>query len=222
MIHVQAGHHDAWAVLATAVALTTGVAGCDTATADRLRTCQQQVDALGQENLQLERKLLAGDARISDLQEQVQTLQGLGPERLNALFVVDRLELGSLTGGADYDGVPGDDGVTVYLRPLDADGHVLKAAGEIIVELLDTGVPGSPRSLGQYVYNDPSELGKLWHGRFLTDHYTIRCPWDPATGPPTRREVVINVTFYDFLTGKRLTATRAVTVELPDAGDGAE
>jgi hypothetical protein len=98
-----------------------------------------------QETSQLEQQLLTRDRRIADFEQQVETLQGLGPDRVKALFVVDRIELASLTGGADYDDIPGDDGVTVYLRPLDADGHILKAAGEIIIELLDVSVPGQPR-----------------------------------------------------------------------------
>lgn len=148
--------------------------------------------------------------------EQVEKLQDLGPDRLDSLFVVDRIELASLTGGAEYDDLPGDDGVTVYLRPLDADGHVLKAAGEITIELLDTNEPGAPKSLGLYVHNEPQQLRKLWHGGFLTNHYSIKCPWDPAIGPPVNREVTVKATFYDFLTGRRRTATRVVQVALPE------
>jgi hypothetical protein len=190
--------------------------GCTAPTDERVRTLGQQVDALNQENARLERQGLALQAHIADLRAQVETLQSLGPDRLDSLFVVDRITLASLTGGADYDDIPGDDGVTVYLRPLDAEGHVLKAAGEITVELLDTNEPGAPRSLGLYVHNEPQQLRKLWHSGFLTNHYTIKCPWDPAVGRPTDPEVTIKATFYDFLTGKRCTATKVVEVTLSD------
>jgi hypothetical protein len=182
----------------------------------QLRTLRQQVDQLEVEKERLETELLARGADIADLEAQVAKLLELGPGRLEKLFVVERIELVSRTGGADYDGQMGDDGVTVYLRPLDGDGHVLKAAGEITIELLDTNDPGSPRSLGLYVHNDPEQLRRLWHGGLLTDHYTIKCPWDPAAGPPANREVTIKATFYDFLTGRRLTATTEVEVALPD------
>lgn len=195
------------------VGITAG--GCNGPARDRLRTLQQTVDELTQENARLQRQGLAQEAQIADLEAQVETLQGLGPDRLDSLFVVARIELASLTGGAEYDDIPGDDGVTVYLRPLDADGHVLKAAGEITVELLDTNEPGAPKSLGLYVHNDAHQLRKLWHGGFLTNHYSIKCPWDPAVGPPTNREVTVKATFYDFLTGKRCTATRVVQIALP-------
>lgn len=221
MIRLSTAHNKASAAWAAALALLVGISACNGPPDDRLRTCQQKVDALTQETAQLEQELLARDGRIAQLRQQVENLQELGPDRLKAMFVVDRIELASLTGGADYDGLPGDDGVTVYLRPLDADGHVLKAAGEIIIELLDTNLPGTPRSLGQYVCNDPAELRRLWHGRFLTDHYTIRCPWDPVIGPPTHRQVEVKATFNDFLTGKRLTTIKTVRVDLPEAHNNA-
>jgi hypothetical protein len=199
--------------LGTAAVLIAAV-GC--APDPQLRVLRQKVDALEVENDRLETELLARGADIADLEAQVAKLLELGPARLEKLFVVDRIELVSRTGGADYDGQMGDDGVTVYLRPLDADGHVLKAAGEITIELLDTNDPGSPRSLGLYVHNDPEQLRRLWHGGFLTNHYTIKCPWDPAIGPPANREVTIKATFYDFLTGRRCTATTEVEVALPN------
>jgi hypothetical protein len=182
----------------------------------QLRVLRQKVDQLEVENDRLETGLLARGADVADLEAQVAKLLELGPARLEKLFVVDRIELVSRTGGADYDGQMGDDGVTVYLRPLDADGDVLKAAGEITVELLDTNDPGSPRSLGLYVHNDPEQLRRLWYGGFLTNHYTIKCPWDPAIGPPANREVTVKATFYDFLTGRRFTATKVVEVALPN------
>ena len=190
-------------------------AGCDQGPPEIIRTLQQERDAVARENDQLKRQLLERDATIDDLERQSETLLGQGPGWLDSLFVVDRIELASLTGGAEYDDIPGDDGITVYIRPLDADGNVLKAAGEITVELLDTSVPGNPRTLGHYVHNDPEQLRKLWHGGLLTDHYTVKCPWSPGIGPPPTRRVLVNVTFYDFLTGRRFYKAKEVEVALP-------
>ncbi len=205
----------------TAVAVAMA-AGCQLGPDPRLKTVSQRADKLAVENERLEQELLDRDARLTQCTEQVAALQNLGPVQLDRLFVVDRIELVSRTGGAEYDDAPGDDGVTVYLRPLDAEGHVLKAAGEITIELVDTNTPGSPRSLGLYVHNDSQQLRRLWHGGFLTDHYTIKCPWDPAIGPPAHREVTIKATFYDFLTAKRLTATTVVQVALPGGSGPAD
>lgn len=190
------------------------VLGCQPPADDQFKMLHQKADRLETENKRLERQLLERDGQIADLRDQVAALQALGPDRLSNLFVVDRIELVSLTGGADYDGVPGDDGVTVYLRPVDADGNVLKAAGEIIIELLDTSVPGAPRSLGQYIHNDPEQLRKLWYSGIWTDHYTIRCAWSPDAGKPRSREVLVKANFNDFLTGRRFTAAKLINVSL--------
>ena len=120
------------------------------------------------------------------------------------------------TNGADYDGKPGDDGVTVYLRPRDADGHVVKVPGRITVQLLDNTDLGSPRPLGLYVFADPSELRKLWHGRFATQHYTLKCPFPPGTKLPDARRVTVSAEFVDYLTGATLTAVEEVPVSLTD------
>ena len=192
--------------------------GCDDQRGDVIRQVQQERDDLARKNERLGREVVDRDDRIADLEAQVRELLRLGPDRLADLFVVERIDLASLTGGADYDGVPGDDGVTVYLRPLDADGHVIKAAGEISIELLDTSEPGSPRSLGRCVYDDPEQLRRLWHGGLLTNHYTIRCPWGAGVSPPASRAILIQATFLDFLTGRRLSAARQVRVSISEGG----
>ena len=208
----------------TAISLTTltvlmlGSAGCQPSSDPRLRTLHQKVDSLTSKNQCLNRQLAAQDATIEELQEQVETLAQL-PNRLDHLFTVDRIKLASLTGGADYDDTPGDDGITVYLRPLDDQGHVLKAAGRITIELLDLNVPGSPKSLGKYVHDEPDQLRQLWHGGLLTNHYTIKCPWDSKIGPPSCREVTIRATFTDFLTGRRFSATRVVEIATSPSTD---
>ena len=201
--------------LLTAVVVLMVGGGCEPQTGQVLQAVQKERDRLAKEKGSLEQTVIQREQDIQRLEEQIEHLRGFGPDWLAALFVVDRLELASLTGGADYDGCSGDDGVTIYLRPIDADGHFLKAAGEIVVDLIDASQPGAPRSLGSYVHNEPSQLRKLWHGGFLTNHYTIKCPWSPGMGPPRQPEVLVQVTFLDFLTGRRFTTSKMVEVQLP-------
>src|SRR5882672_9786473 len=65
----------------------------------------------------LEREVAERDATIDALKAQVQTLQQLDPNRPVAVYPPTRIEIVSRSGGADYDGKPGDDGITIYLRP---------------------------------------------------------------------------------------------------------
>lgn len=205
--------------LSCSAAFLSAVVGCSMKNDDPQKLLAEKVTTLTDENARLKRELAERDGAIASLQVQVDNLLELGPGRLDHLFTVDRIELARLTGGADYDGKPGDDGITVYLRPLDAQGDAIKAAGEIRIQLLDVTDQGRPRELGLYVVNDPGQLRDSWYSGLLTDHYTIKCPWRPGGGPPSNREVTIRATFLDWLSGREFTAQKAVHVSVVDSVD---
>ncbi len=178
--------------------------------------CERQVGRLSYENEMLGRQLVERDGTIERLRLSLAEALDLPTDLLSRLFTVKRLKLGKLTGGADYDGEPGDDGITVYLTPLDRDGDPVKAAGEIEVFLYDLTVPGQPRELGHYVVNEPPRLSKAWYAKWWTNHYTIKCEWPPGVEPPPSREVQVRATFLDWLTGEKFVATQMVNVDWLD------
>jgi len=196
------------------IALSILATGCNQKDVDHEKMLAQQVDRVTLENTQLKREMADRDQAIASLRSQVDKLLDLGPGRLDHLFTVARIELVRLTGGADYDGRPGDDGVTVYVRPVDAQGDPIKAAGEIRIQLLDVTQQGQPRELGLYVINDPGKLRAAWHSGIMTDHYTVKCSWQPGVSLPANREVTVRVTFLDWLTGREFTAQEMVRVSL--------
>ncbi len=177
---------------------------------------ERQVGQLTYENEMLGRDLAERDGKIGALRTKVAELQDLPTDLLAKLFTVRQLKIGSLTGGADYDGKPGDDGVTVYLTPLDRDGDPIKAAGQIEVFLYDLTMPGQPRELGHYVLDEPARLSQAWYGGWMTNHYTVKCEWPPGVEPPPSREVQVRATFLDWLTGEKFVATAMVKVNWVD------
>ena len=182
---------------------------------ERARLVQEN-ETLRRENKRLQRAVAQRDGTAAALHEQIENLQGFGPDRPAALFAPLKLEIASLTGGADYDGRSGDDGVTVYLRLRDADGDVVKSPGRITVQLLDNTSLSRPRVLGLCRIDDPEHVRKAWYGRFGTRHYTIECPFPPGTKVPETGRVDIKAEFVDYLTGATLTAVKEVTVN-PEA-----
>ncbi len=156
------------------------------------------------------------DGQIALLHGRIENLEGFGRDRPAALFAPVKIEIASLSGGANYDGKPGDDGVTVYLRPRDANGDVVKVPGRITIQLLDNANLAAPRLLGLRVFDDPDQLGELWHGRFSTNHFTLKCPFPPGTKLPATRRVTVNAEFVDYLTGATLTAVKEVLISYPD------
>jgi hypothetical protein len=173
-------------------------------------------EGLRRDKERLERTVAERDATIASLQQQTVTLKGFGPDRPADLFAPVKLEIASLSGGADYDGKPGDDGITVYLRPRDADGDVVKVPGRMKVQLVDNTDLGSPRVLGVFTFDDFNEVRKTWHGKFGTQHFTIKCPFPPGVELPKSRRVLVSAEFLDLLSGATLTASKDVAFSVPE------
>jgi hypothetical protein len=182
-----------------------------------IRDMQQRVAALEQDQQRCTQALADRDAIIASLRKRVDAGPIFEGIDLNDLFTVERVEIVSQTGGADFDGQPGDDGVIVYVRPLDAHGDFLKASGHFTVQLLDLTRPGAPRELATYVFSNRDELAEAWYGGLLTNHYTFRCTFPPRLSPRPPREVHVRVVMLDYLTGREFTDARTVRVDLIDA-----
>ncbi len=177
---------------------------------DRLN--QTWIDTL-RDNRDLVRRNEQLEETIGRQNEQIADLQNLGDKRLEKLFYVTHLELGRRSGGVDKDGRSGDDAVVVYLQPVDRDGHVIKAAGEVTVQLYDLANAPAENLIGEYHWS-LDELGATWAGGFLgSSQFSLLCPW--RTGPPAHDQITIRATFTDYLTGKTFTAQRVVSVHLP-------
>ena len=190
-------------------------AGCD-APGERVRLANENQQLRGQ-NTRLSREVAQRDGTITQLNRQLRNLRQLGPERPIAAFAPVKLKIASLSRGTDYDGKPGDDGVRVYLQPLDADGDPVKVPGKISIQLVDDSELGKPRLLGFYVFDGIEDLRRMWHGKFLTQHFTVDCPFPPRTKLPTSRQVNVTAEFVDYLSGATLTASKSVPISFPAA-----
>ena len=172
-------------------------------------------ESLRNEKGQLQRAVLERDAAIAAMQKQVDDLQTLGHDRPVAFFSPVKLEIASLSGGADYDGKPGDDGINVYLRPKDADGDVVKVPGRMKVQLTDNTNLNTPRIIGVYSFDNLEEVRRTWHGKLGTQHFTLKCPFPGGVALPASRTLVVSAEFLDLLTGKTLTASQEVKFAVP-------
>ena len=191
-----------------AALLIAPLAGCPGPTVAGLQAeIARKDDQLGRQDQQL----AAYDSTIKELRQRLLRAQGLDPDRWERAFRPVDLTIASLSGGADYDGKPGDDGVNVYLRPIDRDGDVVKVAGEIRVRLYDLANPQGRELIGEYGF-PADESGDYWYGKLMTQHFTVKCPWPSA--PPKHEEITIRATFVDGLTGNVMTAQGTCKVEL--------
>jgi len=200
----------AWTSASVAV-LATWLAGCGVGSEQYQQALKQrdearrQVAELREANARLRQAIAGKD-------EQIATLQALGPKRVEKLFTVERLRLGRFTGGVDLDGDGCDDGVRVYLQPIDARGGAIKAAGDVMIRLYDLAEPSCKSLIGEYHWG-VDQIGEAWTAGFLSSHYSLTCPWQ--SGPPAHDEITVRVEFIDYLTGKTFTAQKVLKVACP-------
>jgi hypothetical protein len=185
---------------------------------------------LRQENARLRSQVLDGMARRDELQrqndemaqrlqqslQQIDTLQQLGPERLELIPRAAAIELGRYSAALNTDGQDGDDAVKVLVRPIDPQGHVVKAAGSLRVELYDLQAEASANLLGRCEL-DPKELSRLWFGGFGTDYYGVVCPFQRKC---EHRDITVRVEFADLVTGQVYRQQRVVPARLGDQSPG--
>jgi len=166
-----------------------------------IKRLQQEAD---RDRLALQRCQQAAierESRIAELEGQIENQPRLAKVDVDDLFVVDRIKILSRSGGVDLDGEPGDDGVVVYMQPIDVEGDVIKAAGAISIQLTDLTHLGEPHLIETFEFDAPDVIRKLWYGGFMTNHYTLKCPFpESLTTVPT--EVHIRIVFLDWLTGR--------------------
>lgn len=180
---------------------------------------QRECDALSVRAEELNRELHDRDARLAELSRQIETLKLFGPDRPADAFAPQSIDLARLSGGADYDGRPGDDGITVYLRLRDADGDAVKAPGQVRIQVLDPTDLQSPRLIGVYDFTRLEDLRRAWYGRFGTYHFAFKCPFPAGVKLPESGTVLVTVEFVDYLTGRTLAVSERLRFRTPPASE---
>jgi len=130
-------------------------------------------------------------------------------------FEVAGVTLGMLTGAANWDGQPGDDGIIVYLYPLDQSEDTVKRAGDCTFELFDLNRSDRPLIMTWHI--PAAQAAGLW--QTFPGCYRFKLAWQGS--PPTTTKPILKVTFVD-LAGKEFTTTKSLRVHLPAADGGSQ
>jgi hypothetical protein len=198
---------------ALGVALLVLVAGCTPTGGEKYLQAQRELLAAKERVFKLENQLSDEQKTVRQLQNQVAKNRNMSPDVLNELASPVRIELASQSGGYSIDNRTGDAGIVLYVQPIDKDNDPIKVAGSFKVTLLDLSEPASPKVIAPYDFDVPNTK-KLWYGRFLTYHYTVRCPWPPGGAPKTDKVTAV-VEFTDLLTGRVLTTQKVFEIKRP-------
>jgi hypothetical protein len=143
------------------------------------------------------------------LRQQVRALSNL-PEGIGVgdLYQVIEVQLTRYTGLYDEDKDGQVDQLCVYLRPVDADGDVVKAAGHVTVQLWDLSGQNDGALLREWKISS-EDLRKEWFSSLMTVNYRLRFPLPAQWADPTL-SLTVRVLFQDYLTGEELTSQRPV------------
>ena len=203
-MHSRTAPPRAWHIVA--ILPLVGLAGCANNEMEPLRRENQQ---LREQVATLTEQVAAERATSERMARELAQVRGFSAEDLKKIFSPERILIDKLSGGENYDAQPGDDGVTVYFKPVDRDGDTIKAAGDIRVELFDLADPAGGRPFATQTI-PVSDAGRHWYGKLMTYHYTVKCPWQ---GRPKNPEITVRVTFVDYITQRVMTAQAVVTVQ---------
>jgi hypothetical protein len=171
-----------------------------------LRQANERID-------ELTRTVEQQTARLDAQARQIRTLQDLGDKRLEKLFTVESLHIGRHTGGIDTDDKPGHDAIIVYLKPKDAQGATLKAAGSVKIQLFDLAAENGRRDLATWSFDVEEARGHYASG-IMTDHYSFELPLEAR---PAHADLTLRAEFTDYLTGRTFDAQDTFTIKLPPA-----
>jgi len=166
-----------------------------------------------QEKQQLQQEKAALEQENAKLQEQIAILQNFPPDRMSQLVKVEKIEFGKFTRAYDGDTEQEkdgyDDGIIVYLILKDNDGDVIKAAGDVQIELWNLAKTRKIISK-QVPLND---LQSYWLSGPLTNHYKFQLHW-PKENPPKNRFLTLKLRFQEALTGKSFEEHKKIEIRI--------
>ncbi len=192
----------AFMILTVGLLATSGCGSKPNAANIQLRKQNQE---LSEHIASLEAERDAQFASLRMLEQGIPTVPILPAERINELFTAKSLKTRKLTGKADLDPAKaGDDGLKVYVVPIDASGDEIKAAGSFKVEAFDLSAPNT--RVGEWNFSiDQSRA--TWNGSGLLYEYVLPCPFDAM---PDASELTMKITFTDALTQRVLSLQQVV------------
>lgn len=124
---------------------------------------------------------------------------------------VDRIVLNSrLTGGYDFDGHPGDEGLLLVIEPQDKTGKYMAIPGDLTIAVHDASKVGDEGRIAQWDYS-VEESTELLRQTLLGKGFHLQLPWPNQT--PDQSELTVYTT-YRSEEGRRLKTSRTIKIDV--------
>jgi hypothetical protein len=168
----------------------------------------EQIKTLRGEKVGLKRQIEQSEAEKQQLKERVKVLAGLEGKTFENIYQVERVEISRYTNLYDKDKDGRDEKLIVYIQPIDKQGDIVKATGEVDVQLWDLNRAAGEALLEKW-HVGPEQLQENWSATLLAINYRlvfdVPDELDTIEGPLT-----VKVTFTDYLTGKVFKEQRTI------------
>ena len=183
-------------LIAFVVAVTAGCGGTDKGV-----PLLDKIQSLSDEKAQIQKQMEQTKAENERLKKQNKVLAAL-PDKVKGqnLSNIEEVKVTRLTNLYDKDKDGKKEMLIVYLQPIDRDGDVIKAAGEVNVEFWDLEREPGEAKLGGWQVK-PKELKKLWFSAVMGTNYRLTFDVGEKAIDPTE-PLTVKVAFTDYLTGK--------------------
>jgi len=117
----------------------------------------------------------------------------------------------ALTGAADFDGQPGDDGLRLLVEPRNASEQVIAEAGALSIVLLDPDRQGDAARVARWDF-DQSATRQLLAASSSGRGIKLEVPWPAAAPSASKLKMFVR---YETPDGRRLQADREIFVTPP-------
>ena len=183
-------------LIAFVLAVTAGCGGTD-----KGAPLQDKIQSLTDEKAQMQKQVEQTKAENEQLKKQNKVLAAL-PDKVKGenLSDIEEVKITRFTNLYDKDKDGQDEMLIVYLQPVDREGDVVKAPGEVDVELWDLEKEPGEAKLGDWQVK-PNELKKLWFDAVMSTNYRLTFDVGEKT-IDTTKPLTVKVAFTDYLTGK--------------------
>jgi len=175
------------------------VAGCENGSNKAFLI--EKINTLRQEKAELKSQIEQTESETEQLKRQVQVLSALPPEvRVENLYDLQKIKITRYTNLYDKDKDGKKEKLIVYIQPIDEEDDIVKATGDVDVQLWNLNKENGQALLGQW-HVTPNQLKKLWFATLVVINYRLTFDVaDKITGD--EGSLVVKVTFTDYVSGK--------------------
>jgi cell division protein FtsB len=174
----------------------------------------EQIEKIEQEKMQLQSEIGLLKTENDNLKKRIHVLSALPKEvKPENIYCLKRIKIHGYTNIYDKDEDGKKESLIVYIQPIDQDGDIIKAAGEVEVQLWDLNRDSGKALLGQWTITS-EKLRKCWFAALITMNY--RLIFNVSDKVEQYEEpLTVKVKFTDYLSGKTFKEQRVIKPHKP-------